>query len=227
MDEKKIKKWWLTILLAHIFFPLPVSSFLNVLFPINFELLNQLTNITQFIELKQQIELEPLTGLFVLLISIPIMYYCAYKNPGTILLSLTIFFGFVCLIFIICFFINALFVLNRTITFLAPTSTEEIIALNNLFYWLGIAGLYSLMYHSTWFYLCYKLRIVNKKIQSKNLLNYPLYCKIFETLQTTNQMVKLESLYREAKTKHPEISWHLKKKYKERKDQLKLLSENQ
>lgn len=95
-------------------------------------------------------------------------YYCAYKNPGTILL----------LLMMIGIPINILTI------FLDP-SDLALMKVSTIFL---LVVLMRCIYEFTMFYYSYKLREINKKMQKRRLTSSPVYINAFSVFSTATHL---------------------------------------
>ena len=158
----------------------------------------------------------PLTIIITFIISIVtsfVMYKCAYKKPGTRLLSTTLFVGFLYIPLQLYNLKNLQTVKN----IFASTGLEVLVS---TYTFLQIFSILTLLYYLVWYYFSYQLRKLNYKLQFEDIVKIPSYKEVFKGFLSVDNRKNLELSYKEAKRKHPTISKHLKKKYNERKKQL-------
>lgn len=163
-DYQMIKQKWLALLVilecmvilyAAIFDPLVISVF----------------------DLEVVTENSIVSGLINAVLSIAIFYYCAYKNPGTFLLTLTLIFSPLELL--------RLFVIYRTMIKFAPE------------WFIGVfLGTYSIL-TIWWYILTFKLRLQNQQTQLETVLASPEYLTALSHLQTTTSLEELNSQFHE------------------------------
>lgn len=159
--EKKIRKKWL-------FWVVKLPIFVIVLFVILFTFLSIL---------KANFLAITITALFSLIFfgAVYLNYYCAYKNPGTILL----------LIEIIALPLNIFATLSdeKYLSFMKASLSFSLIVLIMIFYQLLV------LYYS------YQLRKVNKNIHERKLIHSPVYMKALSLFSKATHLDELDAQF--------------------------------
>ncbi|NGX48297.1 MAG: hypothetical protein K1000chlam3_01688 [Chlamydiae bacterium] len=211
MKDSSIKRYWLIILLVKLTLPIIIPTWAfsslksNPLLSTNKELLEEGAKILGGFSIF---------GTLIGIICSIIIFYCAYKKPGTVLLTITL--------------ISAIWYIPYEFYSLGTLQTSKLLLKNmNMFQFaplLSIIQAYSfvtILIDLFWYYLCFNLRKINKNIQINQILGTPIYQTALQGMQAAINSQELETKYSEAVRNNPQISWYLKKIYKEKNNQTK------
>lgn len=145
-----------------------------------------------------------------------LLFRCAFKKPGTRLLS---FFIFSCWVSIIYF----IYYLGQTASLSSMfklVNQQEMSYFKNLFLKLRTLGVLNTLASLTVAYFSWKLWKLNKQEQLRVLLASPTYQSVFEEIGSAEVVDTLTESYSKWVQTYPEIAWHLKRQYKKRLEQL-------
>lgn len=132
-----------------------------------------------------------------------VLYYCAYKNPGTIYLKLNIFLNYLSVlisVLVTIYYCVYLFKIDL-IVFLA-------LLLSHIY--LKIA----------WIKKCNALKTLNIRIRSDAAREVETYRLVIENMEKAKNEVELTDFYRNGVIENPAIGMVLKNLYKQRKKEL-------
>lgn len=184
MKDNTVKNWWLAILV-----------FKNFLIPIFFIISLMGTRWgTKVFE-------NPGISLFHFIFSLALIP-CAYKKPGTRLLTYCIF----------CEIVFGI-PLSMLVIILSHTIPQLDITHFGSLYFI-------LLMEIVFIFLSIKLRKINKKSQLEQILANSEYHTLFQHMQAATSQEDLCLRYSEATKKSPEIAWHIKRAFKEKNTQL-------
>ncbi len=170
-DHQILKRKWFTLLVILEFMLVLYAAMLNSLVVSLFE---EIVADTSFV-----------SAVINTVSSIAIFYYCAYKKPGTLLLTLTLIFSPLELL--------RLFVLYRT---MAKVTQGWI---------LGIFLVTYTILTVWWYLLTFQLRRQNQQIQLEAVLASSEYLTALSHLQTTTNLEELDSQFYEAIKERPHL----------------------
>lgn len=164
-DHQMIKQKWLTLLVI-----------LNCMLILYAAILNPL--VISVFGSEVVADTSIVSAIINAVLSIAIFYYCAYKHPSTLLLTLTLIFSPLELL--------RLFVIYRTLTNVVQS-------------W--IIGIFLVTYTILtvwWYVLTFQLRQQNQQIQLEAVLSSPEYLTALSHLQTVTSLEELNSQFYEA-----------------------------
>lgn len=204
MNEKTIKRCWLEISLAY-----SILALAGVIF-----LFFELKNINDPVAQKLSLLIDAsISHFFSFILNFLILYFCAYKKPGTRLLTMSIFFDSFNILYKVYRFREFQNVLNA-MTSQATVIPEGVISFFQTFK-LIILSLFLLSIFRLFF--SFKLRQANKTALFNRMLTVPEYSKAFLSLSEASDYKDLYERYGKSVRENPEIAGHLKKAFKEKK----------
>lgn len=148
-----------------------------------------------------------------------VFYRCAYKKPGTALLTFNLFCYLIYIPFALFSLVGYLKEIYAGVT-LAKTFPEA--------FWMSIGlvvfflcFLFIDLFEYYWVYYGFKLRKMNKELQGENILKEPEFHQVIVAMENTTSIDRLEAVYNAEIRKYPQISWYVTKRFREFRDQLK------
>lgn len=215
MTDKRIRKSWLIFLIVNV--PVLIITYFCILGALVYLWKNGI--ISDEAILKNTVTQMVSTGLESFLGSI-ILFFCAYRKPGTKLLTLTLIFGPL----VQLFNITRLILMGVLILkFMPVTAFKQTVSIFSAFI------LFELVWSGCWYYLCFKLRQMNKKLknQEKKEREDGLAAHANEAMANIDlcwQLDQLQATYSEEVKKYPACESLITEAFKKRRALLKELS---
>lgn len=146
------------------------------------------------------------------IVSLSVIYYCAFRKPGTKCLAFFIFLSSVAILEHVYAF--GIFRGISTVSQMIGVQEGQIFAMMKEIQWFNFLNILIL---SGWIFFALKLWRFNRATQIQEILKIGTYQEIVHKLQSIENLSNLETKYYESIVEYPSIAWFLKRIYKDRK----------
>jgi len=153
------------------------------------------------------------------LISLPFMYFFAYKKQGRVLLTLCIWFGILHLVFSI-FDFPKLYMEFVHIQLLKNSVDMKSIWTVYFLKYVLFFRIFDLITTVVWIIFCCKLKKINLEERFNRLIADEKYKNIFDSFEKITDRQALEDFYGQVTHEHPVVEKFLIPKYKKKKQEL-------
>ena len=191
MNNKTIRKCWLATLIIEPALMLMIVIYLTLQIKLNPALGFVFENKALYDSIGECAASLTMQFLFCIIGSL-ILYFCAYRKPGTRILTYSLF----CQCLAIPYRIYSLGGMQASILILNKIHAPEVIA--SFLSKLQFALLLPILVSIAWTFFSFKLRRINKKIQLDRILAIPKYHAVFQHLHAATSIEELHSKYGEA-----------------------------
>jgi len=211
MDSKKVKKKWLVLMIARAITKFLIIGFLAYWIIAGMQLASneKMSYSQQFFSLLY----AALLGFVFSSLGAYIYYRCAYKKPGTALLSFTLFSFVLYVPFLL--FNNAKQIFEIIGMGKIAAEYPEALLFSYILGFVFCLNFVSELIDCCWIYYSFKLRKINKVLQAENILQVPEFKLIIESMEAAANQEDLNMVYGKEASKYPQISWYVKKRYNE------------
>lgn len=214
MSDNAVRKWWLSISISAVLFDFfyLIGLFLFI------------KSDPFFSDVAKEALVLSIMSFCFSFIMFEMFYNCAYKKPGTTLLSITLCFIVIYLPYDFYTMAKDHGEVIKTVNFLSEfelPASEGLVSGVSAMESIGfVQSVFSLLFTVAWSIFSFLLYKVNKRRQVTDILAIPEYRVVLDKMHSAKSEESLREIFGEGVRLHPRINWYLKKTYKKLKGQI-------